>query len=358
MVEIRGTGKAARKTYSYTLTESQGPVTMKFAICRRPMHMKKIRVGVIRGGPSDEYDVSLKTGLNVLRSLNTDKYIPVDILLTKQGEWYINGAQTDIASISSQIDVAWNALHGAYGEDGKIQQLFEQFGIPYTGSQSLSSALGMHKGLAKERFVDAGLVVPRGDIIPRNAHHHDSAFAIFRNNAMPRIVKPVSGGSSVATSIVHTLPELIEAVTRASHLGDVLVEEVIVGTEATVCVIDGGEGSHHFVLSPIEIVPPTANDFFDYEAKYSGKSMEICPGRFSLTTLNQLRELALLAHTAIGARHYSRTDFIVSPDGIYVLEINTLPGLTEESLLPKALHASGVTFPDFLDHIITLALPR
>jgi D-alanine-D-alanine ligase len=318
--------------------------------------MQKIRVGVIRGGPSDEYEISLKTGKNVLQSLNLDKYIPIDILLTKQGEWYIHGVPTDMPTIATLVDVVWNALHGAYGEDGKIQQLFEQFGISYTGSQSLSSALGMHKGLAKERFVEAGLTVPYGEIISSFAHHDDAAFALFRNNRMPLIVKPVSGGSSVATTIVHTHDGLVRAIGHASRLGDVLVETVVSGIEATVCVIDGAESGEHFVLYPIEIVPPTPNVFFDYEAKYGGGSKEICPGRFTLSTHSQLRHLALAAHKSIGARHYSRTDFIVAKDGIYVLEINTLPGLTEESLLPKALAASGVTVPDFLDHIIGLTL--
>ncbi len=138
--------------------------------------------------------------------------------------------------------------------------------------------------------------------------------------------------------------------------GDVLVEKVIAGKEATVCVIDGSRRGEHFALFPIEIVPPDSKDFFDYETKYDGTTKEICPGRFPLSTHTTLRDLALRAHQSIGARHYSRTDFIISTEGIYALEINTLPGLTSESLVPKALHAGGVEFHEFLDHVITLAL--
>lgn len=320
--------------------------------------MQKIRVGVVRGGPSSEYEVSLKTGENVLRNLDRNKYIRIDLLLTKSGEWFMNGVQTEFAGIIPHVDVIWNALHGTYGEDGKIQQLFEQFGMPYTGSTSLPSAIGMHKGLAKERFSESGLLVPRGEIVMEGANVADAAFEIYCNRSMPLIVKPVAGGSSVATAIVHNLLELAAAIGRAAEFGDVLVEDVISGKEATVCVIDGGEEGQHFVLYPIEIVPKDSQTFFDYDAKYCGASEEICPGRFTLGTHGTLRDLAVKAHTAIGARHYSRTDFIISSNGIYALEINTLPGLTNESLVPKALRAGGVEFLDFLDHVIGLTLQK
>ncbi|OGZ04931.1 MAG: hypothetical protein A2845_04310 [Candidatus Lloydbacteria bacterium RIFCSPHIGHO2_01_FULL_49_22] len=318
--------------------------------------MEKIRVGVVRGGPSSEYEVSLNTGANVLRSLDQNKYAPVDIILTKGGEWLMNGMQTDFANIAAHVDVIWNALHGTYGEDGKIQQLFEQFGMPYTGSASLPSAIGMHKGLAKERFVENGLLVPRGDIVVGGVDIADAAFEIYRNRNFPLIVKPVTGGSSVGTTIVRSFPELASAIEIAAQFGDVLVEDVISGKEATVCVIDSGAEGEYFVLYPIEIVPQGSKEFFDYEAKYGGATSEICPGRFTLGMHSTLRDMAVKAHRAIGARHYSRTDFIISDDGIYTLEINTLPGLTDESLIPKALAAGGVAFPEFLDHVIGLCV--
>ena len=150
---------------------------------------------------------------------------------------------------------------------------------------------------------------------------------------------------------------LEDALRKASQHGDVLVEDLIEGKEATVCVIDGVVVNEHFILYPIEIAPPAEAEFFDFDAKYSGATDEICPGRFTLTTHTTLRDLAVKAHQAIGARHYSRSDFIVSPNGdITILEINTLPGLTKESLLPKALKAGGVGMSDFLDHIIGLAM--
>ena len=318
--------------------------------------MTKIRVGVVRGGPSSEYAVSLKTGESVLHNLNTERYDPVDILISTHGDWYVNGVRTDLGAIAHQVDVVWNALHGTYGEDGKVQRLLESFNIPYTGSGVIPSALGMHKGLAKERFKEAGLLTPMGDVIASEGNVEETAFHLFRNRHLPVIVKPVAGGSSVATRIARTYEDLVAAIAQASRYGDVLVEEFIEGTEATCCVVDANTPREHFVLYPIEIVPPKSKDFFDYDAKYSGESEEFCPGRFTPETDAALREFAQKAHDAIGARHYSRSDFIISPRGIYVLEINTLPGLTETSLFPKALRAGGVELSEFLDHVITLSL--
>jgi D-alanine--D-alanine ligase len=318
--------------------------------------MSRIRVGVVRGGPSAEYVVSLKTGEAVLKHLDPEKYVAIDILVTPRGDWYMNGVRTELPEIGAHVDVIWNAMHGKFGEDGKVQQHFEALNIPYTGSGVMASAVGMHKQLAKDRFVEAGLLVPGGEVIDATKNMFEVAFDLFRNRHMPVIVKPVSGGSSVATKVVRTYDELRSALVEASEYGDVLVEEFIPGKEATVCVIDSSTPGEAYVLYPIEIVPPNDHDFFDADVKYDGSTQEICPGRFTLTTHGKLRDLAVKAHHAIGARHYSRSDFIIADDDIYLLEINTLPGLTENSLLPKALKAGNVSFSDFIDHIIDLAL--
>ncbi len=315
--------------------------------------MQKIRVGVVRGGPSSEYAISLKTGENVLKNLDQGKYAPVDILLTTRGDWYMNGVRVDLGTIAEQIDVAWNALHGTFGEDGKVQQLFESFKIPYTGSGVLASAIGMNKELAKERFRVAGLRTPQGEVVNADEDLSDAAFRRFQHGHLPVMVKPLASGSSVGITLARSFDELDSAIEKASQHGDVLIEEYLEGTDATVGVVDGG-GGDHFALHPVEIVPPEANAFYDYDAKYGGESDMLCPGRFTPEVSTMLREMAVKAHRAIGARHYSRTDFIVSPKGIYVLEINTLPGLSV--LFPRSLRAGGVEFPEFLDHVIGLAL--
>ncbi|HSE34759.1 MAG TPA: D-alanine--D-alanine ligase [Candidatus Paceibacterota bacterium] len=314
-----------------------------------------IRVGVLRGGPSSEYDVSLKTGASVLKHLPEDRYLPVDVFITKDGRWVVSGVEMLPSGIADHVDVVWNALHGAYGEDGKVQRILESIGIPYTGSRVVPSALGMHKEHAKRQFSRAGLRTPRGIVVERDADLSEAAFDIFLAWDLPLVVKPVSGGSSVATTIAHDLATLYDGLLDAAEYGDILVEEMLLGREATCAVVDLGQGKHA-ALFPIEIIPPEENDFFDYDAKYSGKSREVCPGDFSLADIAEIRKASITAHRALGLRHYSRSDFIVTPEGPYILETNTLPGLTEESLLPKALKASNVDLPSFLDHVLGLTL--
>lgn len=319
------------------------------------MSFHRKRVAVVRGGPSAEYNVSLKTGESVLKHLDREKYIPNDVVLTRDGVWYINGVRSTFADIAQHSDVIFNALHGEFGEDGKAQQLFKSFGVPFTGSDALASALGMHKGMAKERFEAAGLKTARGEVVPRDAEMRGVAFNIGRDMGFPLVVKPVTGGSSVATRIARNETDLILALDSAAKYGDVLVEEYIEGKEGTVTVVDTGDGEH-FVLYPIEIKPHDTQDFFNYDAKYNGAVEEICPGNFTIGAMTKLRDAAVAAHKAVGARHYSRSDFMVTPTDIYILEINTLPGLTEASLVPKALEASNVSLTEFLDHILKLAM--
>lgn len=319
--------------------------------------MQKLRVGVVRGGPSSEYDVSLRSGATVLKHLSPEKYHPIDILLTRKGEWIVDGLMTDLSAIAHKVDIIWNALHGEFGEDGKVQQQFESFGIPYTGSGPLPSAIAMHKGLTKDRFRELDILTPHGVVIEEDEDVGEAVFRVFRNYAMPVIVKPVSAGSSVGVSLAHNYEELLTSVERAKEWGSVLVEELIHGREATCAVIDSGDGSVH-ALHPIEIVPAKEKLFFDYEAKYEGKSKEICPGNFTPAESAELRTLAARIHAGLGLRHYSRSDFIVSPRGIYALEVNTLPGMTDASLVPLALKTSGVEISEFIDHIIGLTLAR
>lgn len=332
-----------------------------------------IRVGVVRGGPSSEYEVSLNTGGNVLAHLRgdklKDKYQAVDILIDRNGVWHINGLPTNLEKIFHLVDVIFNALHGDYGEDGKIQQLLEQWKIPYTGSGPFASALGYNKALAKERFLSLGIKTPKHMLFsayfedldgPPEIYAKNKAREVWENMTPPWIVKPVAGGSSVGVRLCKTFPSLVEAFDKfANEKVGVIVEEFIEGKEATVGVIENFRGEKVYTLPPIEIRVPKENQFFDYDAKYSGKSEEICPGNFTGEEKEKLRELAELIHSGLNLDHYSRSDFIVHPKrGIYALEVNTLPGLTDQSLTPKALYAVGATMPEFIDHLIKLALRK
>ncbi len=322
--------------------------------------MAKIRVGVLRGGPSAEYEVSLKTGGSILKHLPQEKYQTRDILLTREGAWHIDGLPTQPPRLPHSVDVVFNALHGTFGEDGGVQRILDGIKIPYTGSRAYASTIAMNKALAKEHFSAEGLKVPRHIAVRDGDAEDRAAGKIFRTLAPPWVVKPLDNGSSVGVRIVRTIPELIEAIAGAREVSaTVLVEEYIRGKEATCGVIDMYRGQEVYALFPIEIIPPAHKSFFDYEAKYGGISRELCPGRFSERQKETLQHMAITAHKALGLAHYSRSDFMLHPTrGIFILETNSLPGLTEESLLPKALAAVGARYDHFLDHVVTLALSR
>lgn len=319
--------------------------------------MHKIRVAVLRGGPSTEYNVSLITGGSVLRALQ-NKYNTKDILIDKEGVWHMNGLPTHPEKVCRHVDVVFNAMHGQYGEDGKVQQILNLVSTPYTGSGALASSLAMNKDMTKQIFSRYGIKTPMGMVFGCDTSPSNISHSTFRKISPPWIVKPVVGGSSVGTSIARTFKELERAIMGAFGYGDnIMIEEFITGREATCGVIDNFRGEKNYALLPVEIVKPNKKDFFDYECKYDGSSKEVCPGNFDPNTKAEIQELAIRIHNAMGLRHYSRSDFIVAPRrGIYALEVNTLPGLTPESLFPKSLAAIGCKYDHFLDHLINLAL--
>lgn len=319
--------------------------------------MNKIRIGVLRGGPSSEYEVSLKTGTSVLKNL-PEKYTPIDIFIDKSGVWHIQGIPHEPHEAFKKVDAIFNALHGEYGEDGKVQKILDTFSIPYTGSKTLPSAVGMNKALAKNVFKTHGIKTPYFTVESKDKGVDEIAVKLFNTFPMPAVVKPIASGSSVGVSIAYNFQGLKDALSKAfEYSNTALVEEFIKGREATCGVVDNFRGKDIYSLLPIEIIKPEKLEFFDYEAKYCGGSQEICPGNFSQNEKEAIQELAIEAHKVLGLRHYSRSDFIISPRrGIYILEVNTLPGLTDESLLPKSLQAIGCSLPEFLDHLITLAI--
>lgn len=319
---------------------------------------KKTRVAVLRGGPSSEYEVSLKTGAAVLSNL-PEHYEGVDVFIDKKGVWHIKGVIVEPINITKKADVVFNAMHGEYGEDGKVQRLLEHIGIPFTGSGSLASALGMNKALTKRVLKDHSIKTPHHRVLTKKEFTPDLYLELHRTFPQPSVIKPASGGSSVGTSIARTADEIALALERAfAHDNKVLIEEYIKGKEGTCGVLEDFRGKEIYHLLPIEIVP-NGQKFFDYESKYSDTNgaSEICPGNFTKDESEQMQIIAEKVHRAIDARHYSRTDFIVHPKrGIYTLEINTLPGLTPASLLPKAIKAIGSSYGELLDHLIQLAL--
>ncbi len=322
--------------------------------------MSHIRVGVLRGGPSSEYEVSLNTGKSVLNELaEHPEYTPVDVFVDKAGNWHLYGAPLDPAELHSHVDVVFNAMHGEYGEDGRVQQILESLRMPYTGSGVIPSALAMHKARAKEHFKREGIPTAASATFSIELDTDETLREIFRSVPGPYIVKPLNGGSSVGVRLANSYPELHEAVYDVTiTYPEVLIERVVKGKEATCGVIDDFRGEKYYALLPVEIIPPDASSFFDYDAKYGGGTQEICPGRFSREETRMIQEYAKKAHRTLGMRDYSRSDFIVTPKRVYILETNSLPGLTSESLLPKSLRAVGSSVIEFLHHTISRAHAR
>lgn len=299
--------------------------------------MSLVRVGVLRGGPSSEYEVSLKTGHSVLNSLPAHKYQPLDILITKDGVWHMAGLPITPVEASRRVDVFFNALHGEYGEDGVVQRLLDKMLVPYTGSGAFASAMAMQKHQAKTYFKRHGVKTPLHVLATFGEDPSAKAREVFTKIGPPWIVKPADRGSAIGIFNVRLLGDLPGAIEQAfDYSPNIIIEEFIKGIGATCGVVENWHDQSHYAFAPVG---------------FEGAN-------FSDTETAKLKQLAVLAHRALDLKHYSEADFIVSTRGIYLLEVNTLPGLTDQSLMPQALSAEGVAYSDFLDHIVGLAFKR
>ncbi len=317
--------------------------------------MSKVRVAILRGGPSEEYDVSLKSGAAVLSSIDTNRYQPLDVVITKNGEWLLDGKVYLPEHILHCVDVVFNAMHGSYGEDGTVQRLLDRYNVPYTGSKALSSSICINKLNTKDFLRNHEIkMAPHMHLVKDDVSDISRISERIADMFGPQyIIKPVSSGSSVGTMMVKNPALLAQAIEDAFKMYDeILVEARIPGREATVGVLERFRDEPSYALPPVEIIPPPQNEFFDLDAKYSGFTQEICPSTFSKDVKSQLMEISKNIHSIMQLSQYSRSDFIVAKDGIYFLEVNTLPGLTTESLFPKALDAVGVTYKDFVTHLL------
>jgi D-alanine-D-alanine ligase len=307
--------------------------------------MTKLRVALLSGGISSERDVSIKGGNQVYEALDKTKYEvrrydPADDL-------------NKLAANAGEIDVAFLVLHGPYGEDGTVQGLLDLLHIPYQGSGVLGSALAMDKLSSKRLYSQAGLPVPPFHVVVSGSPH--ALEDLSEDPGFPLVVKPRSGGSSIGTSIVQGPEDLQAAIDEAFEQGPhVILEKYLEGTEITGGVL----GNEELLPLPIvEIVPEADYTFFDYEAKYKeGATREICPARISESLTGLAQSYAVTAHEALCCRGYSRTDMIIEGETIYVLETNTIPGMTPVSLYPLAAKTMGLSFSQLLDRLIELAI--
>lgn len=304
------------------------------------------RIGVVLGGLSAERDVSLKTGAGVHAALVEAGYQAVAL------DW-TPGVSLAALLAEHRIDVVWNALHGTFGEDGAVQGLCACLGIPCTGSGILASALAMDKVASKRIFESHGIPTPRWQLLPGQGEGPDDgadAPAALAEFGYPLVVKPADEGSSVGVSVVDDAAEVAAAVALARrHHGPVLVEEYIAGTEVFVGIVDGE------VLGSVEVRPATK--FYDYEAKYLRNDTQyLLPPELPADVLARCEAHALAAYKALGCSGHARPDLRIDRAGAaYVLEVNTLPGMTATSLLPKIAKRAGVSYAALCERILASA---
>jgi D-alanine-D-alanine ligase len=309
------------------------------------MANKKLNLALLAGGKSGEREVSLKGAEEVAKALDPEKY-----------EVRRYDPATDLAKIASEadsIDAAFILLHGPLGEDGTVQGFLDLLDIPYQGSGVLGSAIAMDKNLAKVLYRNNGLLVPHWLMATKD--EIDNPARILDKMDLPFVIKPANQGSSLGMTIARKTEDVASGLQKGFDVDDqVMVEQFISGREITGGVIGNNELT---ALPLVEIIPGDKYEFFDYEAKYQpGASTEICPAELDDEITDQARQFAITAHRALQLQGYSRTDMIVSDRDIYVLETNTIPGMTPTSLLPQAAAEAGMDFSALLDRLIELAL--
>ena len=297
------------------------------------------KIAVLMGGPGAEREVSLASGAAVLKALLGLGLHAVAVDVT-----------TEEIKLPEGTDLGFNVIHGTFGEDGQLQDAMEKLGIPYTGAGSVSSKLAINKSLAKEKFLAAGVPTARSETVALSP----GVVPVLTIQA-PLVIKPPLEGSSVGIQVVKTQGEVSAALLKAAEkYSEVLIEEFIAGKELTVAILDGK------ALPIVQIIPP--DGIYDMASKYpwltGSKGSEYhCPADLDLETTMAVQAAAVVAHHSLGIEIYSRVDVLLDVENRpYVLEANTIPGMTETSLLPKAANAAGIPFPELCKIIAELSL--
>lgn len=300
------------------------------------------------GGPSAEHDVSLKTAEMIIKNLDRNKFVHIPVKIGRDGTWPMT-----ISDLKNQADIAFVAMHGTYGEDGQIQTTLATHGIRYTGSNPLASAISMDKEKSMKIMKNHKIRVP--DYYVVNKKDSLLTWKNTKKMRLPAIVKPASSGSSMGVTIIHDWKELGKALAEAFKFSDsAIIQKYIIGKEVTCGVLE--INGNAIPLMPTEILPGK-EQHFGYESKYSeGGAQELTPPNLPREMIKKIQLTALDTHRALGCSGMSRTDMIIDKDNrINVLELNTIPGLTETSLLPQGAKALGIHFPELLEHIINSA---
>lgn len=297
-----------------------------------------MKVGIIMGGISSEREVSLNSGKSIINYMDKNKYEIVPIVIDKKN---------DVFEKVKNIDFAFIALHGKFGEDGIIQSVFETMDIPYSGCSPLTSGICMDKDISKKLLCSANINTAKWICI---RSIEDIDYDYLENMGYPVVVKPNSGGSSVATTIIKKSEDIEEAARLAFNYDkEVMIEKYIEGDEITCCILDG-------TALPILAIKPNKGSFFDYTSKYADGGSEEIVVEFEKPLQSKIEEISLKCWELFKCKGYVRVDMILKDKVPYVLELNTLPGLTKNSLFPKSANGVNISFTELLDKIIQCSM--
>jgi len=330
--------------------------------------MKKTHVAVLMGGVSSEHEVSLKSGAMVAGSLDRERFEITPVVITREGQWKFPGEQLrDVFHaipllLTRNGDCVFIALHGPYGEDGRLQGLFDYLKIPYTGPGCAASALAMDKIHSKAVVRQAGVTVAKDLVLHRSDWDADAGTVLKRVESeigFPCLIKSPCQGSSIGMAIPRDPADFRKSLLNVLAFDDrVLVERFVKGPEITCAVLDVELGKPPRAL-PLTEICPVDSTFFDYHAKYTpGACKEITPARISPEATERAQQMAVCVHSVIGCSGLSRSDMIMNGDQPVWIEVNTIPGMTETSLFPQAAAAAGISFSALNTMLVENALAR
>lgn len=321
------------------------------------------KVIVLMGGKSEEHDVSLWSGKAVCRALNAKGYHVMPVTIRKDGSFEVEGEKVlelwEALLLIKRANpyCAFVAMHGPYGEDGRVQAMLDMLDIPYVGSDVTGSALAMDKWLAKCVYRAHGIPTPEA-LLFQDMEMQDFVEQVEKTLGIPCMVKTTRLGSSVGVALAKDRDQLVTLISACKAHGDVMCEQYRRGRELTCAVLEDPVTFKPFALPVIEIVTKK-HEFFDYESKYDPElSDEICPAQIPENVREEVQELGVKAHKALMLAGFSRTDFIWDAEGLWALETNTIPGLTDVSLFPKAAKANGIDFEDLISMLVEGAVRR
>lgn len=294
---------------------------------------RSLRIGVLRGGPSPEYDLSLETGGKVLEVLK-ETHSPLDIFISDDGIWHVQGIERSSERILKSLDVVWNGLHGSFGEDGGVQKILESHGVRFTGSKKYPSAIAMNKHLTKDNLWKFGIKTPQSNIVKIGENIKEKAVELWENIKHPFVVKPAKGGSAFGFAVVKDLEDFFGVLNFLLEKHEsVMVEEFVNGVSVSCLVTENFRGEDLYAF-------PTSKPL-------------------NIKLSKEVENTAKKIHNALDLSHYSQSDFIITPKKqVYFLETNPLPKLGEKSLAVKSMEKVGVPLKDFVHHVLLLSLNK